>query len=261
MHAHTARKRFGQHFLHDKQIIQRIIEMIAPQPGQHLVEIGPGQGALTVPILKKIGQLDVVEIDRDLIPALKMRCAEKGRLIVHTADALQFDFGGLAQPDQQLRVIGNLPYNISTPLIFHLLQYANIILDMHFMLQKEVVERLAALPGTEAYGRLSIMMQYHCHVISLFNVSAAAFYPPPQVESSVVRLIPYREISHFARNYNHFALLVREAFSHRRKTLRNSLKELVSDAEWQIITIDSHLRPEQLRVEDYVAISNQLQPK
>lgn len=261
MHAHTARKRFGQHFLHDKQIIQRIVEMIAPQVSQHLVEIGPGQGALTVPILKKIGQLEVVEIDRDLIPPLKMRCAEKGHLIVHTADALEFDFGSLAQPDQQLRVIGNLPYNISTPLIFHLLQYANSILDMHFMLQKEVVERLAALPGTAAYGRLSIMMQYHCHVISLFNVSAAAFYPPPQVESSVVRLIPYREISHFARNYKHFALLVREAFSHRRKTLRNSLKELISDTEWQTITIDSHLRPEQLRVEDYVAISNQLQPK
>lgn len=235
--------------------------MIAPQPGQHLVEIGPGQGALTVPILRKIGQLDAIEIDRDLIPPLISRCADKGNLIVHEADALEFDFAELAQPNQPLRVIGNLPYNISTPLIFHLLQYAHDILDMHFMLQKEVVERLAAQPGTEAYGRLSIMMQYHCQVIPLFNVSPAAFYPPPQVESSVVRLIPYQEISHFARDYQHFSLLVREAFSHRRKTLRNSLKELIDDEEWQTIDVDSHLRPEQLRVEDYVNISNQLQSK
>ncbi len=261
MHAPIVRKRFGQHFLHDKQIIQRIVEMIAPQPGQHLVEIGPGQGALTVPILRKIGQLDVIEIDRDLIPPLKSRCADKGNLIVHEADALEFDFAELAEPDQPLRVIGNLPYNISTPLIFHLLHYAHDILDMHFMLQKEVVERLAAQPGTEDYGRLSIMMQYHCQVIPLFNVSPAAFYPPPQVESSVVRLIPYQEISHFARDYKHFSLLVREAFSHRRKTLRNSLKELIDDAEWKTIAVDSHLRPEQLRVEDYVNISNQLNPK
>ncbi len=261
MYPPIARKRFGQHFLHDKQIIQRIVDMVAPQTGQHVVEIGPGQGALTVPILKQIGTLDVVEIDRDLIPPLKMRCAEKGHLIVHEADALEFDFAGLVPSGESLRVIGNLPYNISTPLIFHLLDYANIILDMHFMLQKEVVERLAAQPGTEAYGRLSIMMQYHCHVISLFNVSAAAFYPPPKVESSVVRLIPYKEISHFAHHYKHFALLVREAFSHRRKTLRNSLKGLVSDVEWKKIEIDSHLRPEQLSVEDYVTISNRLQPK
>lgn len=261
MHAHVARKRFGQHFLHDKQIIQRIIDRIAPQENQHIVEIGPGQGALTVPILKKIGKLDVVEIDRDLIPPLKSRCADKGTLIVHEADALEFDFSSLAKSNQPIRVIGNLPYNISTPLIFHLLEYANDILDMHFMLQKEVVERLAAQPGTHAYGRLSVMIQYHCQVISLFNVSADAFYPPPQVESSVVRLIPYTEISHFARNYQYFSLLVREAFSHRRKTLRNSLKELISDADWETIAVDSHLRPEQLAVEDYVNISNQMQSK
>jgi len=261
MHVHVARKRFGQHFLHDKLIIQRIVDMIAPQEGQHMVEIGPGQGALTVPILKKIGTLDVVEIDRDLIPPLKLRCAEKGNLIVHEADALEFDFASLAQPGKPLRIVGNLPYNISTPLIFHLLDYANDILDMHFMLQKEVVERLAAEPGSGTYGRLSIMMQYHCHVISLFNVSAGAFYPPPQVESSIVRLIPYTEISHFARNYQHFASIVKEAFSHRRKTLRNSLKEMITDAEWGNIPVDPHLRPEQLRVEDYVNISNQLQPK
>jgi 16S rRNA (adenine1518-N6/adenine1519-N6)-dimethyltransferase len=260
MRVHTVRKRFGQHFLQDKQVIQSIVDCIAPQIGQHIVEIGPGQGALTLPVLEKTDQLEVIELDRDLIQPLKVRCADKGRLIVHQADALKFDFASLVQPGQQLRVIGNLPYNISTPLIFHLLCYTPHILDMYFMLQKEVVERLAAQPGTEAYGRLSVMIQYHCQVVSLFHVSAAAFHPPPRVESSMVCLIPYREISCRALNYKHFALLVREAFSHRRKTLRNSLKKIISDSEWQMIAMDSRLRPEQLRVEDYVNISNQLQP-
>ncbi|MCD6038973.1 MAG: rsmA [Gammaproteobacteria bacterium] len=259
MPTHTVRKRFGQHFLHDKQIIQRIVDIVAPQVGQHIVEIGPGQGALTVPLLKKVGHLDAIEIDRDLILPLKTRCADKGSLRVHEADALEFDFASLQNAGQQLRVIGNLPYNISTPLIFHLLHSAPSILDMHFMLQKEVVERLAAQPSTAAYGRLSVMVQYHCQVIFLFHVSAQAFYPPPQVESSVVRLIPHQDISHFAKNYQHFALLVREAFSHRRKTLRNSVKSLVQDADWERLSIDSHLRPEELRVKDYVDISNGLQ--
>lgn len=253
---HVARKRFGQHFLHDKQIIQRLVAAIAPQPGQHLVEIGPGQGALTVPILKIVESLDVIELDWDLIPALKMRCAGKGALIVHQADALEFDFAQLIHDAEQLRIIGNLPYNISTPLIFHLLDYAAHITDMHFMLQKEVTERLAAKPDTEAYGRLSIMVQYHCQVMALFAVPAAAFYPPPQVESAVVRLTPYHEISHKAQDYAHFTLIVKTAFSHRRKTLRNSLKEIITDKEWQHVPIDSHLRPEQLSVEEYVVLSN-----
>jgi 16S rRNA (adenine1518-N6/adenine1519-N6)-dimethyltransferase len=258
MHTHAARKRFGQHFLHDKLIIQRLVDAINPQPGQHFVEIGPGQGALTVPILKIVGELDAIEIDRDLIPHLKMRCADKGNLIVHQIDALEFNFSAIAKPDQTLRVIGNLPYNISTPLIFHLLEFASSITDMHFMLQKEVVDRIAANPNDEAYGRLSIMVQYHCKTIALFHVPPGAFYPPPQVDSKIIRLVPHFEAPHRAHNYEHFTAIVREAFSHRRKTLRNSLKEMVPDEKWQQIGIDSQLRPEQLGVADYVKISNSL---
>jgi 16S rRNA (adenine1518-N6/adenine1519-N6)-dimethyltransferase len=258
MHRHAARKRFGQHFLHDKQIIQRLLDVIAVKQGQHFVEIGPGQGALTVPILKIIGELDVVEIDRDLIPHLKMRCADKGNLIVHSVDALEFNFGALAKSNQLLRVIGNLPYNISTPLIFHLLEYASSITDMHFMLQKEVVDRITAGPNDEAYGRLSIMVQYHCKTVPLFHVPPTAFYPPPQVDSKIIRLVPHKDMPFWAQDYQHFTAIVREAFSHRRKTLRNSLKDIVSDEKWQQIDIDSQRRPEQLGVEEYVKISNTL---
>lgn len=258
MHTHVARKRFGQHFLHDKQIIQRIVDCINPTPTEHLVEIGPGQGALTVPILKLVGQLDVIEIDWDLIPALKTRCLGKGALIAHQADALLFDFTTVLQDNELIRVVGNLPYNISTPLIFHLLEFASHIQDMHFMLQKEVVDRLAAPPGSGDYGRLSIMVQYHCRVTSLFHVPPEAFYPPPQVESSVVRLVPHGELPERALNYEHFANLVKVAFSHRRKTLRNCLKTLMTDADWSKIAIDPQLRPEQLKVGDFVGISNSL---
>lgn len=250
------RKRFGQHFLHDKNIIQKIVDVINPIPGQHLVEIGPGQGALTLPILKEIEQIDVIEIDWDLIPALKIRCLGKGALIVHQADALTFDFDSLVENEVPLRVIGNLPYNISTPLIFHLLEYSSIISDMHFMLQKEVVDRLAAKPGHSNYGRLSIMVQYHCQAISLFDVPPGAFYPPPQVDSSVVRLIPHAQLPIEAFDYTHFANLVKTAFSHRRKTLRNCLKTILNDEDWAEVHVDSHLRPEQLSVEDYVKLSN-----
>jgi 16S rRNA (adenine1518-N6/adenine1519-N6)-dimethyltransferase len=261
MHTHVARKRFGQHFLHDKQIIQRLVDSIAPKPGQHVVEIGPGQGALTVPILKMIGEMEVIELDRDLIPALQLRCADKGNLTVYQGDALAFDFASLIKNSTSLRVIGNLPYNISTPLIFHLLQFAKHITDMHFMLQKEVVERMAAKPGNADYGRLSLMVQYHCNTMALFDVPPTAFYPPPQVVSSVVRLIPYHDKPHQALNYQHFANIVKEAFSHRRKTLRNSLKELVNDEDWKHIDVDPHLRPEQLDVSEYVKISNILMSK
>jgi 16S rRNA (adenine1518-N6/adenine1519-N6)-dimethyltransferase len=253
---HVARKRFGQHFLHDKQIIQRLVDVINPCPGQHIVEIGPGQGALTVPVLKQVGQLDVVEIDWDLIPALKTRCLGKGLLITHQADALEFDFRTLQQENEQLRIIGNLPYNISTPLIFHLLTFADYISDMHFMLQKEVVDRMAAQAGSDDYGRLSIMVQYHCAVTSLFYVPPSAFYPPPQVDSSIVRLVPHQKLPFAAKNYEHFANMVRMAFSHRRKTLRNCLKTMMGDEDWGKIDIDPKLRPEQLSVGDYVRLSN-----
>ena len=255
---HVARKRFGQHFLQDKQIIQRIVDAIMPMPDQHLVEIGPGHGALTLPVLKKAGKLDVIELDRDLIPPLKTRCAEKGELNIHQADALEFDFNQLITDQQPLRLIGNLPYNISTPLIFHLLTFAPHIRDMHFMLQKEVVDRMAAKPGTSAYGRLSIMVQYHCRVTALFNVGPNAFNPPPQVDSSIVKLIPHKEFPYLALDYAHFASLVKTAFSHRRKILRNCLRDIVSDEQWENIHIDSHLRPEQLGLGDYVKLSNLL---
>ncbi len=255
---HIVRKRFGQHFLHDKQIIQRIVDAIKPQEKQHVVEIGPGQGALTLPILKKIGKLEVIELDRDLIHPLKTRCIEKGELIIHQADALKFDFAQLTHEKKSLRLIGNLPYNISTPLIFHLLEFADLIIDMHFMLQKEVVDRIAARSNTHAYGRLSVMVQYHCSVMSLFHVGPDAFSPPPQVESSIVRLIPHVELPYKAQDYEHFAQLVRTAFSHRRKTLRNSLRNCVSDEDWENVNIDSHLRPEQISVSEYVKLSNAL---
>lgn len=258
MYSHVARKRFGQHFLHDKQVIQRIIDFIHPLSEEHLVEIGPGQGALTLPILKTVGQLDVIEIDWDLIPALKTRCLGKGALIVHQADALEFNFKTLLWNNELLRIIGNLPYNISTPLIFHLLEFSSFIKDMHFMLQKEVVNRLAASPGCGDYGRLSIMVQYHCEVTALFDVHPDAFYPPPQVESSVVRFIPYAKKPIETLNYAHFENVVKVAFSHRRKTLRNSLKTLLTDDDWSRIEIDPNLRPEELKVEDFVNLSNTL---
>lgn len=255
---HTPRKRFGQHFLTDKQIIQRLVDVIAPTSGQHIVEIGPGQGALTIPVLNKTGTLDVVELDRDLIPILTERCSKEGSLVVYEADALQFNFGQLVKNKQPLRIIGNLPYNISTPLIFHLLEFATDITDMHFMLQKEVVERLAAEKGSSDYGRLSIMVQYHCSVTSLFDVPPGAFHPPPKVNSSIVRLVPHATIPFPAKNYLAFAALVKQAFSQRRKTLRNCLKTMMSTEDWSRVEIDPGLRPEQLTVENYVTLSNTL---
>jgi len=229
-----SRKRFGQHFLQDKHIIQRIVDAIMPISDQHLVEIGPGHGALTFPILKKTGKLEVVEIDRDLIPLLKNRAEGKGELIIYQADVLQFDFNQLLN-DKPLRLFGNLPYNISTPLIFHLINFASHIHDMHFMLQKEVVDRMVAHVGNHAYGRLSIMVQYHCRVHSLFNIGPHAFSPPPRVDSSIVKLVPHREFPYIAIDYSHFANIVKMAFTHRRKTLRNCLKEIVSNAHWESI--------------------------
>lgn len=255
---HMPKKRFGQHFLRDQNIIQRIVAAINPLRGQHLVEIGPGQGAITLPVLRKCHCLEVVEFDRDLLPELEDRTAGCGQLIIHSADVLDFDFARIRQDDQPLRVFGNLPYNISTPLIFHLLSYASIISDMVFMLQKEVADRLAAPCGSSAYGRLSVMVQYHCQVDLLFDVAPAAFHPPPQVQSSIVRLIPYKQYPVVAKDYELFADIVRHAFGQRRKTLRNSLKGIVDDAAWQQITVGSDLRAEKLSVKDFVEIANVL---
>ncbi|MDR3490625.1 MAG: 16S rRNA (adenine(1518)-N(6)/adenine(1519)-N(6))-dimethyltransferase RsmA [Gammaproteobacteria bacterium] len=256
---HTARKRFGQHFLCDTQVIQHLVDVIDPIKQQHIVEIGPGRGALTIPVLKKIGVMDVVELDRDLIPYITARCKDIGVLNVYQADALEFDFAKLITDEKPLRVIGNLPYNISTPLIFHLLEYTTQIEDMHFMLQKEVVDRMAAKIGNSDYGRLSIMVQYHCQVTALFDVPPTAFDPPPKVDSKIVKLVPYTTIPFPAKNYSHFANIVKHAFNQRRKTLRNCLKHFMQDEDWQKVNIDSKLRPEQLTVEQYIHISNSLQ--
>jgi 16S rRNA (adenine1518-N6/adenine1519-N6)-dimethyltransferase len=253
---HSPRKRFGQHFLHDKAMIERIVSALAPKETDHLVEIGPGQGAITLPVLRQAKKLEVIELDRDLIPGLTARCERSGDLIVYSEDVLDFDFSRLKKDARLLRVFGNLPYNISSPLIFHLIEYASQISDMLFMLQKEVAERLAAGAGTDHYGRLSVMVQYHCQVDLLFNVPPNAFYPPPQVQSSIVRLKPYREYPYPAKDYALFENVVRQAFGQRRKTLRNSLKKLIDNGAWASIPVHSDLRPEELSVKDFVAISN-----
>ena len=248
------RKRFGQHFLCDQVIIARIIQVLAPQPSDHLVEIGPGQGALTLPLIKQHFSLDAIEIDHDCIAELMARTHHTPHLRIHAHDILSFDLALLHK--SPLRVFGNLPYNISTPLLFHLLKSAALIHDMLFMLQKEVGERLAALPSTKAYGRLSVMMQYHCAITLLFTVPAHAFYPPPKVESSIIHLQPYQTLPHVAENYALFATIVREAFNQRRKTLRNSLQHFVSDTVWAALPLSPKARAEELSVADFVMIAN-----
>ncbi len=256
--AHRPRQRFGQHFLHDRSAIGRILQGIQPVVGQHLVEIGPGLGALTVPLLQATGALEVVELDRDLPPLLQNRCRGLGELQIHQADALRFSFGQLRRDARLLRIIGNLPYNIATPLLFHLLAQAGHVQDMHFMLQKEVGERLAAVPGQAAYGRLSVMVQYRCTVESLFIIGSGAFTPPPQVESAFVRLLPYRQPPVVVNDEAHFAVLVRQAFAQRRKTLRNTLKGLLDAAAIAAAGIDPNARAETLSLAEFAALSNRL---
>jgi len=254
---HKARKRFGQNFLHDPLVIQRIVQAINPRPGQRLVEIGPGQGAVTLPLLRACGQLEVVELDRDLIQPLAEKSATTGELIIHQQDALRFDFRSLAT-EEKLRTVGNLPYNISTPLLFHLIEQSDAIQDMHFMLQKEVVDRMAAAPGSGDYGRLSVMVQYHCRVEPLFQVGPGAFKPAPKVNSAFVRLIPWPEPPFPVENTEDLTVLVRQAFSQRRKTLRNALKTLLSEQEIKATGTDPSARPETISLEQYVALANQL---
>lgn len=260
---HRARKRFGQNFLTDTGIIQRIVRSIAPKDSDILVEIGPGQGALTLPLLAHNPSLTVVELDRDLVARLEALKQEYPQLNIVQGDALRFDFAQLARGEGSLRVVGNLPYNISTPLIFHLLKSAALIRDMHFMLQKEVVERLAAQPRSKDYGRLSVMVQYTCRVEPLFGVPPECFQPRPKVDSAIVRLQPYRELPHPVANFELFLRLVNVAFQQRRKTLRNSLRNLIAQgviAHDAIDRVDMDLgqRPEVLGVADFVALSNQL---
>ncbi len=253
---HHPRKRFGQNFLHDQGVIQRIVSAIAPHADQTIIEIGPGRGAITRKLLQTAGRLQVVELDRDLIPILAESCSGLGELQIHSADALKFDFCRLAPPGGRLRVVGNLPYNISTPLLFHLLQQSHCIEDMHFMLQKEVVERMAAAPGSKAYGRLSVMLQVFCQVEPLFDIGPGAFRPPPKVDSSFVRLTPHQDPPFTIQDIAWFREIVTRAFSHRRKTLRNGLREVMNAEQITAAGIDPGIRAERLAIEDFVQLAN-----
>ncbi|MFU8783924.1 16S rRNA (adenine(1518)-N(6)/adenine(1519)-N(6))-dimethyltransferase RsmA, partial [Aliidiomarina sp.] len=253
---HRARKRFGQNFLQDEMIIDAIVTAIAPQPGDPIVEIGPGLAALTRPVADRAGHLHVVELDRDLAARLENAPEFAGKLTVHRADALKYDFAALsAELGKPLRVFGNLPYNISTPLIFHLLSHLNCISDMHFMLQKEVVERMAAEPGSKAFGRLTVMIQQACKVIPVIEVPPEAFNPAPKVDSAVVRLEPYSESPWPVIDRAMLNHVCHTAFHQRRKTMRNNMKELMSAEELEELGINPTVRPETLHVADIVKMA------
>ena len=256
---HKPRKRFGQNFLHDDGVIHRIVRSIHPKEGDKLVEIGPGQGALTEDLLEGANSLDVIELDKDLIPTLKLRFGLNPEFRIHQTDALKLDYNSLKTDERSLRLVGNLPYNISTPLIFHLLSFKGLIFDMNFMLQKEVVQRLAATPGNKTYGRLSIMTQYYCNVEYLFTVGRGAFKPSPKVDSAIVCLTPHSVLPHPCQDTKILEMIVREAFSQRRKTLRNTLKKHIINDKLQYLDIDPNLRPEQLDIAGYVKIANYLE--
>lgn len=254
---HRPRKRFGQHFLHDADVIRLIVAAIAPQAGDRILEVGPGLGALTGPLLERCETMDAVELDRDLVATLETKdWVRDGRLRVHRGDALRFDYAALAGPGEKLRIVGNLPYNISTPLLFHLLAQAQAIQDIHVMLQKEVVDRLAAKPGVQAYGRLSVMVQYRCRVEMLLLVGPTSFRPPPKVESAVVRLIPRSTPAVHVTNEMVFEQVVRRAFVQRRKTLRNALGELLARADIEAAGVDPGARAGVLGLEEFAALSN-----
>ena len=251
---HRPRKRFGQNFLHDQGVLQRIDQAIRPKTTEHIVEIGPGLGALTQYLVEGAGHIDAVEIDRDLITPLETQFG--GKISIHNTDALKFDFCSLASKGEKLRIIGNLPYNISTPLMFRLFEQKGCIKDMHFMLQQEVVNRLVAAPGSKSYGRLSIMAQYYCQAESLFHVPPEAFNPPPKVHSAIIRLIPHPQPKVDVTDLKQFEDVIRQAFSQRRKTIRNTLKKLITAEQLTALGIDPTIRPEQIPIEQFAQISN-----
>lgn len=261
LEAHRARKRFGQNFLVDGNIIGKIVQAIAPRADDCLIEIGPGLGALTAPLLTRCPGLTVIELDRDLSSLLQERFRQRPGFSLIQQDALKFDFATLHR-NKPLRIVGNLPYNISTPLIFHLLAYANLIQDMHFMLQSEVVYRLAAQPGSKAYGRLSVMVQYYCQVERLFPAPPTAFQPAPRVDSAIVRLTPHRALPQVATDVELLGRIVKTAFQQRRKTLRNTLKSIcpapLTEQAMATLKLPPGSRPEQLSIEDFVSLSNHL---
>ena len=249
------RQRLGQHFLHDPGVIARIVAAIDPRRSDAMVEIGPGGGALTAPLLTRVATLHVVELDRELAAGLNKRFPDAA-LRVHRADALSFDFAALAPQQRSLRVVGNLPYNISTPLLFHLLSHRACIADMHLMLQREVVERMAAGPGSKRYGRLSVMLALAARVERLFDIGPGAFKPPPRVWSSFVRVIPHAEDPFAIRDQGGLARLVTGAFTMRRKRISNSLKAWLTSAEILALGIDPGIRPERLTPQDFVTLAN-----
>lgn len=258
---HRARKRFGQNFLIDELIIQRIIDSINPQPDDTLIEIGPGLGAITKPLLQLVNELNVIELDRDIIPKLINICKPFGKPVVHEMDVLKFDFSAFQEHSDNkklLRIIGNLPYNISTAVLFLLLENRNVIQDMHFMLQKEVVDRIAAQPGSRVYGRLSVMIQTYFRVLPLFLVPAHAFSPAPKVESAILRLTPDDLFSASIKDHSSYSNMVRQAFSQRRKTLRNTLRNFCTQQQILAANIDPGQRAEVLSVEDYLRLHQQV---
>ena len=259
MAEHRARKRFGQHFLHDQDVIHRIVNSINPKRDQTIIEIGPGKGALTIPLLKHLDTLHVIELDRDLAQALSEKYeAEKykveNKIIIHCTDALTYDFKEIGH--QHLRIVGNLPYNISTPLIFHLLEYNHCIDDMLFMLQEEIIDRICASPGSKDYGRLSVMVQAHCHAEKLFTVGPGAFSPPPKVMSAIIKLKPYEGILNQILDYPSFAHIVKQAFSQRRKTLRNCMKGALDENQIINLGIAPEVRAETLSTDNFIQMAN-----
>jgi 16S rRNA (adenine1518-N6/adenine1519-N6)-dimethyltransferase len=254
MSAHKAKKKFGQNFLVDEQIIADIVRAIRPEANDNMVEIGPGLGALTRPLLKHLNTLHVVEIDRDIIARLKTDYPQE-KIVIHEGDALKFDFAELPAP---LRIVGNLPYNISSPLLFHFSGYAARITDMHFMLQNEVVERMVAEPSTPAYGRLSVMLQYRFYMEKLLDVPPQSFRPAPKVDSAIVRMIPIPADKIVVKNETLFAQVVSAAFGQRRKTLRNTLKAHLAESDFAHLGINAQLRAENLGVAEFARITNHL---
>ena len=253
--SHFARKRFGQHFLTSPDVIEKIVAAIAPRPGEVIVEIGPGQAAITEPLSRLASTLHAIEFDRDLVADLRRRFRTQAQVTIHEGDALNFDFGALGE---RLRIVGNLPYNISTPLLFHLLNFRDHVIDAHFMLQKEVVERMCAEPGGKTYGRLTVMLGCHMESIPLFDVTPDAFSPPPKVMSSVVRMRPLPADRFDIKDPSLLKDMVQLAFSKRRKTLRNALQVLAEAADIEFAGLDPSVRPEQVAIADWVALANHL---
>jgi len=254
-----AKKHLGQNFLHERGVVEKIVLAIDPRPGDRIVEIGPGQGALTFPLLDRHGALTAIEFDRDLLQPLAAAAQSHGALTLVAADVLSVDFTALAgegPTTDKLRLVGNLPYNLSSPILFHALEHAAAIRDMHFMLQKEVVERMASGPGSKVYGRLSVMLQAYCAVTPLFTVAPGAFRPAPKVDSAVVRLVPRLAGEIGIDDRRRFSAIVRAAFGQRRKTLRNALDGVVDTATMAAAGIRPDARAEQLAVADFIRLSN-----